>query len=109
MKRVITSVDQHNQILAASNGQEALTVLNQACLVNNCPELILLDINMPVMNGFEFLRELQNLSLDAAVFKIAILTSSNNPLDYLMAHKYPIIGYLEKPLTEEKFRSVMVE
>ncbi len=107
IKRVIRSVDQENQILMAGNGEEALSMLNKACSTNNCPELVLLDINMPVMNGFEFLQELQNSSIAACSLKIAILTSSNNPIDYLMAYEYPVIAFLEKPLTQDKFKSVM--
>jgi CheY-like chemotaxis protein len=108
MKRVIKNIFQEDQIQTAGNGMEALAMLNQACSSQNCPELVLLDINMPVMNGFEFLQELQNSSVDTYALKIAILTSSNNPLDYLMAQEYPIIGFLEKPLTEEKFKSILM-
>ncbi|RDC63663.1 response regulator [Adhaeribacter pallidiroseus] len=107
IKRVIRSVDYKNQILTANNGEEALSVLNQACSANNCPELVLLDINMPVMNGFEFLQELQNSTIAACCLKIAILTSSDNPIDYLMAHEYPVIAFLEKPLTQDNFKRVM--
>lgn len=41
------------QILTAHNGQEALELILERCENNECPSLILLDINMPVMNGFE--------------------------------------------------------
>lgn len=109
MKRVIKGVDQENQIITATNGEEALSVLNKSCSANNCPDLVLLDINMPVMNGFEFLQELQNSTLATWDMKIAILTSSNNPLDCLMAQEYPILAFIEKPLTEDKFKSVMVD
>ncbi|QNF33769.1 response regulator [Adhaeribacter swui] len=107
IKRVIRSVDQKNQILTAGNGEEALSVLNQVCSSNNCPDLVLLDINMPVMNGFEFLQELQNSALSELPMKIAILTTSNNPIDYILAHEYPVVAFLEKPLTEDKFKSIM--
>lgn len=108
MTRTIKSVDKSQNIQTATNGEEALTFLNQTCSVDDYPDLVLLDINMPIMNGFEFLQELQNSSIDAYALKIAVLTSSSNPIDYLMAHEYPIIGYLEKPLTEDKLKSVMV-
>ncbi|QMU30448.1 response regulator [Adhaeribacter radiodurans] len=105
--RVVRSVAQANQIQTAGNGEEALLLLNQGCSSNNCPELILLDINMPIMNGLEFLQELQNSPIVTCALKIAVLTTSNNPLDYLLAHEYPIIAFLEKPLTEDMFKTVL--
>lgn len=52
-----TSMQVAQQVLVAENGQEALATLAQTCTAGAaaCPELILLDMNMPVMNGREFL------------------------------------------------------
>jgi CheY-like chemotaxis protein len=107
MMRVIKKVSQQQPILTASNGEEALAVLNQVCATDVCPELILLDINMPLMDGFEFLNALQTSSLAALPFKIVMLTSSVNPRDVERAQTYPIEGYLQKPLTEDKLKSII--
>ena len=96
------------QIYTAHNGREALRIVRDACLVTqtgHCPELILLDINMPVMNGFEFLEELSQLEKhQLAHTRVFMLTSSANPLDVAKAGQYAVAGYIQKPLTEEKVR-----
>lgn len=62
--------------------------------------IILLDINMPEMNGFEFLDALlKHKGINCEQFNIFILTSSLNNKDKEQATQYPILkGYLEKPL-----------
>lgn len=107
MKRVIKKVMQEKPILTANNGEEALVVLNQVCATEGCPELILLDINMPLMDGFEFLSALQTSSLAVLPLRIVMLTSSVNPQDVERAKTYPLEGYLQKPLTEDKLRTII--
>ncbi len=61
------------------------------------PDLIFLDINMPVMNGWDFLGKMAN---DGIKINVIILTSSVNNIDRKMAKKYKnVIGYIEKPAT----------
>jgi CheY-like chemotaxis protein len=87
-----------DRILVAYNGREALTLIQQEC----CPMLILLDINMPVMNGFEFMEAYERLE---SVYKqsvvVVMLTTSLNPKDVNRLQEMPIQGFFNKPLTEE--------
>jgi CheY-like chemotaxis protein len=74
------------------------------------PELILLDINMPVMNGFEFLRAFREMA-DANNIPppvIIILTTSTNVRDFDQLKDYEEVEvYLSKPLTEENLQFII--
>lgn len=90
-------------VLLAGHGQEVLDILREVCQREECPVLVLLDINMPVMDGFEFLEELQqSAELSCAPLRIVLLSSSTHHLDVAKARNYPVIGYIQKPLTLEK-------
>ncbi|KAA5539665.1 response regulator [Adhaeribacter rhizoryzae] len=91
------------EVLTAAHGQEALAIVRAVCEQEQCPELIFLDINMPIMDGFEFLEQLQkSANLSKAAIKIILVSSSTHQLDLAKAKQYPLIGYIEKPLTSEK-------
>ncbi|WP_210463723.1 response regulator [Rufibacter roseolus] len=89
----------------AKNGREALALLRGepgTPKLDPLPNLILLDINMPKMNGIEFLEELRNdpyLS-DMSVF---IMTTSNEDSDRFAAQNLRVNGYIVKPLTFDTF------
>jgi CheY-like chemotaxis protein len=100
------------QTLTAVNGQEALDLLHTYCSAPGsatCPLLILLDIQMPVMDGFEFLQAYAQRPPTDNPAVVIILTSSLNPLDVARMQGLPIAGYLTKPLTEEKIYQIMQE
>lgn len=97
-----------DRIATVYNGKQALDFLDQNCFKEQatteefCPAFILLDINMPIMDGFEFLEELQHKYADwFDKITICILSSSSANKDKLKAQKYPIAGFLTKPLNEE--------
>jgi len=67
---------------------------------------ILLDVNMPIMNGWDFLDGLQEFNSEGRV-KVIMLTSSINDEDRDMAKSYAsVIGFLSKPIDEEKVKNV---
>ncbi len=83
------------------NGKEACEYLQK-----RCPDIIFLDIKMPVMDGWEFLDEKYNRGLCRKV-KVAMLSSSIRLEDKEKAKDYDcVVTYLEKPLTVEKVERV---
>ena len=95
------------EVITAENGEEAISYFErQLGLPENqreLPEIIFLDINMPIMNGWEFLAEFEkNYVPKLKHIKISILSSSVDPNDELLATEHPmIIGFITKPLTNE--------
>lgn len=97
------------QITVVMNGQEAIEEIRASNPhVNDKPTLILLDINMPVMNGHEFLDAFRQIEHSKKQFyKIVILSSSDNVRDIEMAQAKGATAYLNKPLEVEKVRNVI--
>lgn len=97
-----------DNISEVMNGREAIEYLLHA---DNMPELLFLDINMPVMNGFEFLEEYEKLSEDRkGNFLILMLTSSLSPIDKSRASQFPsLTDYYPKPLSQEKIAEILVK
>ena len=102
-----------DQVLVAGNGQEALDLLHAHCEQTaspSCPALVLLDMKMPLMNGFEFLQAYaQQPERENPTVVIIMLTTSLTPRDVEQMQGLPIHGYLTKPLTREKVNQVLLE
>jgi CheY-like chemotaxis protein len=97
-----------NQVLVAENGREALRVVEQQDKEGNCPTLILLDINMPVMSGFDFLEAYSQTEVSCKQsMVIVMLTTSLHPKDVNRLSEMPIQGLLNKPLTRQKVQDLM--
>jgi CheY-like chemotaxis protein len=70
------------------------------------PDLILLDLNMPGMNGWEFLESFQKMGKEISVY---ILTSSIDSADYRKAERYKQVKkYIEKPLNSQKITTLFI-
>lgn len=90
-----------NSIVEAENGQEALEKIN-----SNWVDLIFLDINMPVMNGVEFLEKIRNdKNLKETPVIIVSTEGSRDRIEYL--EKLGISAYLRKPTTPEDLSTVV--
>jgi CheY-like chemotaxis protein len=101
LNRTISSLDLKHKISEANNGEEALRLLENK---NELPDIILLDLNMPKINGIEFLKILK---ADAVLRYIPaiILTTSNNKKDLLECYNIGVAGYVLKPLKYEDYVS----
>ncbi|MEQ8217350.1 MAG: response regulator [Arenibacter sp.] len=95
----------NSKIEQFKNGKEVLDYIlgNKDRNINF---LLLLDINMPVMNGWEFMDEISKYGLKNKVNTI-ILTSSADNTDLAKSKTYPnIVNYIQKPLTREKIEKI---
>ena len=99
----------HREMLRRNNiTEESLTFLNGKealdFMLRDSSEkhyLVLLDLNMPVMNGWEFLDTLEKIREISCRTKVAIVTSSMNPADKSKAREYAMVEYyLSKPLLD---------
>ncbi|WP_375434643.1 response regulator [uncultured Hymenobacter sp.] len=99
-----------DKLLVALNGAEALQQLqlHSQNASEDQPILVLLDVKMPVMNGFEFLEAYDQLPLPRKeAIIIVMLTTSLHPQDVSRLEKLPIAGFLNKPLTKEKVDTIL--
>lgn len=95
-----------NPLFVADNGLEALEKLRKGDVPQG-RRIVLLDLNMPKMNGIEFLRELRSDPALAAT-PVVVLTTSNNDRDKIEAYNFNVAGYLVKPVTFGEFSELMV-
>ncbi|MGY6650018.1 response regulator [Wenyingzhuangia sp. IMCC45574] len=100
-KRAISKLSLDHSLQNAVNGEDALKILAQK---DRLPDIILLDLNMPKINGIEFLTILKNDEV-LKYIPTVILSTSNNKKDLLECYKIGIAGYVLKPLKYEDYVS----
>lgn len=107
-KMVISKSLFSKEIVTAKNGEEALQYFSKLKLANANPllakpQLIFLDLNMPVMGGWEFLESFSTPEYSQYNnTKVIILSSTIDPEDLEKSNKYPmVIDFLSKPISKE--------
>jgi CheY-like chemotaxis protein len=90
-----------NPLFVAGNGLEALEMLRNDQIPRE-RRLVLLDLNMPKMNGIEFLQALR-ADPELAATPVVVLTTSNDDQDKIDAYNLNVAGYLLKPVTFSNF------
>ena len=105
-KKVIIKSSFSNEIITAQNGEEALIYFNTIRYATNKsnehPQLIFLDLNMPVMGGWEFLDHFNSPEFSEfnTTIKVVVLSSTIDPEDLEKTKQYPmVIDFLSKPIT----------
>lgn len=108
-ERLLRKLEIADDIKTASNGLEAISIIQDSVLnQQSSPSLIFLDINMPVMDGFEFLSEFKMLDIpnkDNVI--VIVLTTSTNLSDIEKLKGSGNTDFINKPLTKEKIQSIL--
>lgn len=101
LKRAISKLDMDHELVEAKNGEEALDILKNNTIL---PDIIFLDLNMPKINGIEFLKILKEDSV-LRFLPTIMLTTSSNRKDILACYDIGVAGYIIKPLKYDHYIS----
>lgn len=100
VKRAFKDLKIRNPLDIATDGEDALTYLKQHS--DRTPCIILLDLNMPKMNGIEFLRAIKSNERFKTI-PVVVLTTSQEDQDCLESYRLGIAGYMLKPMDYSHF------
>lgn len=104
VKRALREIHVTNRVVNAGNGEEALEYLRDPA--NEEPCIILLDLNMPRMNGIEFLEVAKHDDL-LKMIPVVVLTTSREEQDKVESFKLSVAGYMIKPVDYQQFVEVI--
>lgn len=104
VKRAIRQIKMHHPLIHAENGEEALEYLTNPS--NEKPWIILLDLNMPKMNGIEFLQVAKKDDTLKSI-PVVVLTTSKEQQDRIETFKFGVAGYMIKPVDYSQFVEMM--
>ncbi len=102
-QRAFKQVNISNELVVQENGEQGLNYLNNC---DDLPGIILLDINMPKMNGIEFLGHLKKNEAWSQI-PVVVLTTSKDQNDKLETFKLGISGYMIKPVGYDDFKKML--
>lgn len=103
IKRAFRDIKVENELIIAEDGEKALKMLND---MEEYPQVIILDLNMPKLSGVEFLKIIkkdENLS----IIPVVIMTTSKEDEDKLNCYRNGISGYIEKPIDYNEFLEIL--
>ncbi len=105
-EKIIKAYAFAKNVLIHTSAKSGLEFLNNLAVMGYpaslIPDFIFLDLNMPMIDGFQFLDLLQESELPKKNVKVIVLTASLNPTDQQKATKYKqVVGFFQKPLSEE--------
>ena len=112
IKRIMNEIDFCDEIIVYANGESALNELRSLVQEGKkLPDLILLDLNMPVMDGWVFLDDFVKIpNHNQEHLSLYILSSSINPSDIEKAKNYPIVNnFISKPVTVSDLKHILKE
>ena len=104
VKRALKEIHVTNPVVNLENGEEALKYLRDPNSVKPC--IILLDLNMPIMNGIEFL-QVAKRDVQLKRIPVVVLTTSEEQQDKLSSFDLGVAGYMAKPVDYRQFVEVM--
>ncbi len=110
VKRAFKKNEIDNPLEIANNGLEALNMLRGEGGYPKMqrPGIIILDINMPKMNGLEFLKELR-ADQEFKNMPVFVMTTSMEDQDIIQAYDFNVAGYILKPLSFDKFKEAVAK
>jgi CheY-like chemotaxis protein len=109
-KKLITASEQEVSLETYINGQDAIDRLHEVAADEDAlPDLILLDLNMPVMDGWEFLNAYQEVEFsNPDKIRLYIVTSSISPYEVERAKQIPVVQeFIVKPMVKQKFVEII--
>lgn len=103
-KKLLDKLDIAEEIKIAFNGSQGINCLEGNCFTSKkTPEIVFLDINMPGMDGFEFVKNFNAINFNNKKnVIICVLTTSTNKDDHAKMQELGVKYFLNKPLTREK-------
>jgi CheY-like chemotaxis protein len=104
IRRALKEIAVDNPVVTVENGEQALSYLRDPASERPC--IIFLDLNMPIMNGLEFLKEAKTDAILKSI-PVIVLTTSDEQQDKVNSFKLSVAGYMAKPVDYRRFVEMM--